>query len=69
MAKVTVNYSYHQFCNKKYITEWSYDDLERFLKEFKNATGGYNGDYFTVNCQTQDAYIIWTRFLMANKVL
>lgn len=69
MAKVKVIYNNSAINQKQYIVDWSTKDIERLMKSIKGTTTGYNGDYTTINCSTQDAYMIVTRFFIAPKVL
>ena len=69
MAKVKVIFNDSAVNQKQYIVDWSTRDIERLMKSINGVTSGYNGDCTTVNCKTEDAYMIVTRFFKAPKVL
>ena len=69
MAKVKVIYDNSAINQKKYITDWSKRDIERLMQSINGTKTGFNGDYITIDCNTQDAYMIVTRFLMTKRVI
>ena len=68
MTSVKVVYNKSAINQKTYSVDWSYKDIERLMQSIK-GTEVFQRNNIVVNCKTQDAYMIVTRFFIAPKVI
>lgn len=68
MTSVKVVYNKSAVVQRGYLVSWSLKDLEWLMLSIKGTEVIKRKDT-VINCKTQEAYMIVTRFLMAPKVI
>lgn len=66
MTSVKVLYNSSSIIQKEYSVDWSIGDITRLMQSIKN-TKVIQSKNLCINCKSQDAYMIVTRFFIAPK--